>query len=154
MNRGVALAFVALVAILGGIWGYQSGTGGHMMGSDQMSGGMGDGHRQIDTTPVVEVAVPEITGVALEGKALFDNNCAACHGKNAAGNEGKGPPLIHRIYEPNHHGDAAIYLAAERGVRQHHWPYGDMPPVDGVTRDDVAKIITYIRTIQRANGIN
>jgi len=40
------------------------------------------------------------------------------------------------------------------GVRGHHWPFGDMPPVEGVTRGDVTMIIAYIRELQRANGIN
>jgi hypothetical protein len=29
-----------------------------------------------------------------------------------------------------------------------------MPPVEGLTRGDVAMVIDYIREIQRANGIN
>lgn len=40
------------------------------------------------------------------------------------------------------------------GVRSHHWRFGDMPPVDGLTRNDVAKVIAYIRRIERANGIH
>jgi ubiquinol-cytochrome c reductase cytochrome c subunit len=31
---------------------------------------------------------------AEEGKALFDQNCVSCHGRNAQGVEGKGPSLI------------------------------------------------------------
>ena len=58
------------------------------------------------------------------------------------------------IYEPSHHGDEAFQRAAAVGVRGHHWPFGDMPPVEGVTRGDVTMIIAYIRELQRANGIN
>ncbi len=55
-----------------------------------------------------------------KGRTLFLQNCMQCHGKGAQGSD-KGPPLVHRYYEPNHHGDIAFYLAVERGVGQHHW---------------------------------
>lgn len=103
---------------------------------------------------MVSVTVPDLTGVALEGKALFQKYCAACHGDNAAGREGAGPPLVHKIYEPGHHGDGAFFLAVRQGVRAHHWPFGNMQPVAGVTQNDVENIVAYVRTLQRANGIN
>ncbi|WP_428687159.1 c-type cytochrome [Roseibium sp.] len=103
---------------------------------------------------LVAVSVPEMTGAALEGEVLFKTNCAACHGENAAGRNEFGPPLVHKIYEPGHHADPAFLLAAMRGVRAHHWPFGDMPPVEGVSEQDVEKIVAYVRTLQRANGIN
>ena len=100
----------------------------------------------------VEVKMPTLDAVALEGQALFAKNCATCHGANGGGT-GQGPPLIHIIYEPNHHGDASFYAAVASGVRQHHWPFGNMPRVNGVTQEQVGKIIAFIRTVQRANGI-
>jgi len=104
-------------------------------------------------TPLVEVQVPQLLGEAMEGKALFIDNCATCHGANAAGREGVAPPLVHRIYEPGHHGDEAFVLAALRGVRAHHWPFGNMPPVEGITQEEVVKITAYVRALQKANGI-
>ena len=80
--------------------------------------------------------------------------CAACHGANAAGQNGVAPPLVHKIYEPSHHGDAAFLLAAKQGVRAHHWKFGNMPPVEGVTPGDVKMVVAYVRELQRANGIN
>ncbi|WP_346915578.1 cytochrome c [uncultured Roseibium sp.] len=102
---------------------------------------------------LVAVKVPALGDEALKGEALFNDNCASCHGKNAAGRDGNGPPLVHKIYEPNHHADGSFYLAAMRGVRAHHWPFGDMPPVEGIREDQVASIVTYVRTLQRENGI-
>lgn len=87
------------------------------------------------------------------GRMAFDAICAACHGQNAAGRAGYGPPLVHRIYEPSHHADASFFLAVQNGVRAHHWPFGNMPPQDGLTRADVTAIIAYVRELQRANGI-
>ncbi len=97
---------------------------------------------------------PDFSEQALIGRSKFEANCAACHGTNAVGKDGIGPPLVHVIYEPNHHGDESFQLAAAQGVRQHHWSFGNMPAVQGITRDEVSAIITYIRELQRANGIN
>ena len=87
-----------------------------------------------------------------EGQALFAKNCAGCHGRGGKGTD-QGPPFIHKIYEPNHHGDASFYRAAEKGVRAHHWKFGDMPPVKDVSRSELTKIISYIRHIQGKAGI-
>lgn len=102
---------------------------------------------------IVTVSVPELGGDAVDGAGLFAANCATCHGTAAAGIEGVGPPLVHKVYEPGHHADGAFYLAARQGVRAHHWPFGDMPPVDDVSQQDIGKIIAYVRALQRENGI-
>lgn len=105
--------------------------------------------------PIVAVVLPEtLSAEAQMGKRAFDNVCATCHGENAAGKEGFGPPLVHKLYEPSHHGDMAFLIAAERGVQAHHWPFGNMPAQQGVTKGDVKAIIAYVRALQRANGIN
>jgi cytochrome c len=88
------------------------------------------------------------------GKLAFEIKCVSCHGTNAAGQAGVAPPLVHIIYEPNHHGDESFQRAAALGVRAHHWSFGNMPAVEGLTRTDVKMIVAYIRELQRANGIN
>ena len=106
-------------------------------------------------TALAEVILPEALSANAEiGKRAFDAKCAICHGPNAAGQSGIAPPLIHKIYETSHHADEAFQRAVSHGVRQHHWPFGNMPPVEGLTRADVTMIIAYIRQVQRANGIN
>lgn len=102
---------------------------------------------------MVEVVVPPLEGNAAIGARIFAEACAECHGVNAAGVEGAGPPLIHRIYEPGHHADEAFQRAVAMGVRSHHWRFGDMPPREGLTRADVAMVVSYIRALQKANGI-
>lgn len=94
--------------------------------------------------------VPKTT--LAKGQNLFLQNCMACHGKGAMGSE-MGPPLVHRTYEPNHHADAAFYLAVARGVRQHHWTFGDMKPLPNLKREDVAHILAYVRGLQKKAGI-
>ncbi|SHI46241.1 Cytochrome c [Palleronia salina] len=104
--------------------------------------------------PIVEVRLPEaLSGNAALGKSIFEAKCAACHGQNAAGQNGVAPPLVHQIYEPGHHSDMAFVIAARNGVRAHHWRFGNMPPVDGVTQGDVKMVTAYVRELQRANGI-
>ncbi|WP_370275665.1 c-type cytochrome [Hyphomonas atlantica] len=106
-------------------------------------------------TAMVAVTLPDtLSPEGTMGKRAFDAVCADCHGDNAAGKMGIAPPLIHKIYEQSHHGDMAFQMAAANGVRAHHWNFGDMPPQPGLTRADVTSIITYIREVQRANGIN
>jgi len=95
---------------------------------------------------------PGLMPNAATGKALFAQHCSGCHGKDLKGSD-KGPPLLHKIYEPSHHGDAAFQLAVARGVRAHHWQFGDMPAVEKVTPDDVAHITAFVRAEQRNAGI-
>jgi mono/diheme cytochrome c family protein len=86
------------------------------------------------------------------GKSLFARSCAQCHGADLRGTK-QGPPLMHRIYEPSHHGDVAFQIAVKYGSRQHHWNFGDMKPVPGLTPDEVAHITAYVRAEQRKAGI-
>ena len=88
------------------------------------------------------------------GKLAFEAKCTSCHGTNAAGRDGVAPPLVHIIYESNHHGDESFQRAVAMGVQAHHWSFGNMPAVEGLTRGDVKMIIKYIRELQRENGIN
>ncbi len=98
-------------------------------------------------------AGPAVSNIDLaKGRELFGKNCMACHGPGAKGS-GKGPPLVHRTYEPNHHANAAFYIAVQRGVRQHHWAFGNMMPVPGVSQADVGLIIGYVRNLQKEAGI-
>ena len=86
------------------------------------------------------------------GGELFTANCAVCHG-DAADGTASGPPLVHEVYEPSHHGDESFQVAVARGVQPHHWEFGPMPPIAGLDRDDVADITAWVRERQREAGI-
>ena len=106
-------------------------------------------------TAIVAIALPSsLSDQAQRGKALFDANCAECHASHAVGQIDVAPPLVHEIYEPSHHGDESFQRAVAQGVRGHHWPFGNMPPIDDLSREDVEFVIEYVRELQRANGIN
>ena len=98
------------------------------------------------------VIVPPLSEPAQAGAAAFNANCALCHGPNATGTA-LGPPLVHKIYEPNHHQDFAFRNAVQNGVQSHHWQFGNMPPMPTVSDAEVEAIICYVRELQRANGI-
>ena len=100
----------------------------------------------------VDVSVPAFTSIAQAGEKAFTANCVQCHGVNAAGTD-KGPPLVHDIYNPGHHGDDAFFFAVRNGTRQHHWPYGNMPAQPQVSMSELGAIVQYVRELQAANGI-
>lgn len=86
------------------------------------------------------------------GQQKFQAMCSACHGKWGDGSD-QGPPLMHGFYKPSHHGDSTFYKAASKGVRAHHWNFGDMPPVTGATSRDIDAILPFIRWLQKERGI-
>lgn len=86
------------------------------------------------------------------GEAAFNRGCVSCHGNRAMGTE-LGPPLVHIIYEPNHHSDEAFRRAVALGAVAHHWSFGSMPAQPGVSPGEVEAIIRYIRWLQSKAGI-
>lgn len=86
------------------------------------------------------------------GKTLYQGACLACHGNDAGGTD-RGPPLAHRTYRELHHADMAFHLAVKNGAKQHHWNFGAMPPVEGLTPEQVEHVIGYVRDEQRRVGI-
>ena len=104
-----------------------------------------------NAAPLV-VVVPALSEKAQAGEIAFNANCSLCHGANASGTN-LGPPLVHKIYEPNHHQDFSFRNAVQNGVQAHHWQFGNMPPAPPGAEDDIERIICYVRELQRANGI-
>ncbi len=86
------------------------------------------------------------------GKSIYISKCAACHGQGGAGSN-QAPPLVHKIYKPGHHADYSFHRAVTSGVRSHHWSFGNMPAIAGVSPEDTDHIIAYIRQQQRLAGI-
>jgi cytochrome c5 len=99
-----------------------------------------------------EVALAPVPTEQADGEAQFNQFCADCHGQGAMGTD-KGPPLVHQLYVPSHHGNAAFVSAAVNGVQAHHWQFGDMPPVAGITGEQVRAITLYVRWLQEQQGI-
>ncbi len=90
-------------------------------------------------------------GSGASGERLYAQNCASCHGTDLRGSD-SGPSHLSELYEPNHHPDEAFRSAIDQGATAHHWPFGDMPPVDGLSGEEVDAIIAYVRAEQEASG--
>ena len=105
--------------------------------------------RPVDSKRLAGLKAPS---AHLAGEALYNANCSGCHGLNAGGTD-HGPPLVDAVYRPGHHGDAAFLLAVKLGVKAHHWRFGDMPPLPGITDADMPYVTGYVRWLQREMGI-
>lgn len=111
-------------------------------------------HEPAGSVPVTTLKKePKVPFMYALGQQRFRNKCAACHGEWAEGVKDTGPPLVHPYYRPGHHSDSAFYRAAKSGVKSHHWSFGDMPPVEEITKKDVATILGFLRWWQVQNGI-
>ena len=118
---------------------------------DEEEYGASQDHDAHDSAPT-SVMAGEHSEAGLAGQKLFGANCIQCHGENAMGTN-QGPPLVHEIYEPGHHGNASFVIAVARGVRAHHWDFGNMPAVEGLSIDEIHQVICYVRELQLANDI-
>jgi mono/diheme cytochrome c family protein len=105
-------------------------------------GGDGEDDRATGDT---SAGAPEAGGV------LYAEHCASCHGDDLRGTD-KGPSHLSRVYEPGHHSDASFVSAIRNGSPQHHWNFGDMAPVEGLSDDDVEAIIAFVRQKQADEG--
>lgn len=128
ISAGIVLAVVAIV-----VWGGDSSVRGPMTGESEFDIPVQD--------PVLVAA----------GDVLYQASCASCHGSDLRGTD-SGPSLLSVVYQPGHHADGAFVLAVLNGVRAHHWNFGDMPPVPGLSQDDLVRIIAYVRENQRIEG--
>lgn len=106
-----------------------------------------------EATPTPTEAAPTAPRFSgTDGRELYGQACAVCHGQALEGTNA-GPTFLDRIYAPWHHADIAFIFAVERGVRAHHWNFGNMAPVEGLEHEQVLAIIAFIREQQRAAGI-
>ena len=85
------------------------------------------------------------------GAEVYAESCASCHGADLRGTD-KGPSHLSIVYEPNHHTDDSFRNAIANGAPQHHWSFGDMEPVEGLSDDDVEAVIAFVRAEQERQG--
>ena len=109
-----AAIFFALVAVAAAGWYFKQQT-------DSQTGTQTGESMALPAGALAAVNLPSsFTEQEQIGASAYDAVCAACHGLNGQGQDGIAPPLVHKIYEPSHHGDMAFVLAAQNGVRAHH----------------------------------
>ena len=137
---------------LGTTWLWKVGLTAVILSLGCSESGTGAQEHSTATPSPLVVSAMKVPDDLQEGHDKFHTFCAPCHGPQGIGTN-QGPPLVHKIYEPSHHADMAFQQAAARGVRAHHWKFGNMPKIDGVTPEDVTEIIGYVRWLQREAGI-
>ena len=86
------------------------------------------------------------------GTQVYAETCASCHGDDLRGTD-KGPSHLSIVYEPNHHPDESFRNAIANGAPQHHWSFGDMPAVGGLSDGDVEAVIAFVRAEQERQGL-
>ena len=90
----------------------------------------------------------EIPFEMARGQLLYEKYCSSCYGLQLDGSD-QGPPLVHPFYKPSHHSDKSFYRAVLQGTKQHHWNFGDMKPVEGMTPKKMDAVIPFVRYYQR-----
>ena len=86
-----------------------------------------------------------------DGATVYAARCASCHGDDLRGTD-QGPSQLSIVYEPGHHGDASYRSAIRNGAHEHHWSFGDMPPVEDITDGQIEEVIAFIRSEQQRLG--
>ena len=86
-----------------------------------------------------------------DGAAAYQQYCAQCHGVDLRGTD-QGPSQLSIIYEPGHHGDYSFRAAIRDGSPEHHWWFGDMPPVEGISDSEIEAVIMFVRAEQERLG--
>ncbi len=92
------------------------------------------------------------TAASGAGAEIYEQSCASCHGSDLRGTD-RGPSHLSQVYAPDHHPDASFRAAIISGARAHHWGFGDMPPVEGLSDDEIEVVIAYVRDQQQAHGL-
>jgi len=78
------------------------------------------------------------------GKALFDDNCQACHAADATG--GMGPSLIDNVYSNTRaNTDVGMFEVIHSGASGAMRSFSQR----GVTQDQILKLIAYIHSLKK-----
>lgn len=84
------------------------------------------------------------------GEAVFNANCARCHGKDGTGKT----EVAARFHIPNlaapavqSLSDSEIYESIARGTRHKEYPHGY--EFRGMTKSDIASLVRHIRTLAK-----
>lgn len=92
-----------------------------------------------------------VAGDSALGAEVYAESCASCHGADLRGTD-RGPSHLSIVYEPGHHSDESFRAAIRDGSPQHHWRFGDMPPVEGLDDDQIDAVIAHVREVQEREG--
>ncbi len=104
------------------------------------------------TAPIEEDAEPESGGDALDGQAIYNGLCVACHGPDATGVVGLGKNLVEsELVAGSTDAELVAFIAEGRPASHEDNTTGvDMPPRGGnpsLTDDDLLAVVAYLRSL-------
>jgi len=101
---------------------------------------------------IAALAIPALSVCAADGKALYEKDCAKCHGA-----DGKGDTKMGKKYGAKDYTDAKVQdeLKDEAATKAIKEGYKDkegkvvMKPAEGLSDDDVKALVAYMRTFKK-----
>jgi mono/diheme cytochrome c family protein len=99
-----------------------------------------------------EPAAPSVAGDVDSGAVLYDRNCAGCHGADGTG-AADGPGLLYEQYALPGFDDQALVSAIVQGAPEEAWEYGAMPRIRGLSDQDLADLVAFVRALQGEAGL-
>ena len=108
--------------------------------------------KKLLTLTIAVIAVAALTARAADGKALFEQDCAKCHGTDGKGQTRMGQKLGCKDYtdakvQAELKDDAAI-KAIKEGLKDKDGK-SLMKPLEGASDDDVKAIVAYMRSFKK-----
>lgn len=98
------------------------------------------------------VTVPTVPGDAVAGAAVYERSCADCHGAGGIGAD-DGPALLEARYALPGFDDLSFVTAVVRGVSGDEAEHGGMPRIRGLSEQDLADLLAFVRGLQRDAGL-
>jgi len=109
--------------------------------------------RILTTGAIVTVAMFAATSLfAADGKALYEKNCAKCHGADGKGDTKMGKKLEAKDYSTAKAWEGLTDAAAIKSVKEGLKDKSGkeiMKPTEGVTEADAKAIIDYMKTLKK-----
>jgi mono/diheme cytochrome c family protein len=106
--------------------------------------------KKLVTLMVACVAMTALSALAADGKALYEEHCSKCHGKDGKGQTTMGKKMGAKDYTDPKVQDAVSDAAFTKSIKEGLKVDGKviMKPSEGLSDDDVKAIVAYMRAFK------